>query len=318
MAVNKNCGSLISHSEQQIDPVSNISNFEFKRILSDNKETKTVAIEGSFKGKPEPAVFILEKEPFHQENLGQLFREENIIEKTFSNDIYYQCQFSPTSVFNGIKLTFIYPATEKHITKYEHQVIHIIEETPELYQTVTLPFLKSEQFSLQWVFNILEHESEKERIVYEDSDPETGFILCSDIKWDGKSKDSLYLLALPFKRGIMSLRDLTQKDLPLLKNIRSKGIKAVQEKYNIPSTQLRIYVHYQPSFYHFHVHFTNLQHSPPGCGTDRAHLLSTVINNLELMNNYYQMSNLNFTIRENDKLFDRYESYGLVKRTATR
>lgn len=94
--------------------------------------------------------------------------------------------------------------------------------------------------------------------------------------------------------------------------------KAVQEKYNIPSTQLRIYVHYQPSFYHFHVHFTNLQHSPPGCGTDRAHLLSTVINNLELMNNYYQMSNLNFTIRENDKLFDRYESYGLVKRTATR
>lgn len=92
---------------------------------------------------------------------------------------------------------------------------------------MTLPFLKSEQFSLQWVFNILEHESEKERIVYEDSDPETGFILCSDIKWDGKSKDSLYLLALPFKRGIMSLRDLTQKDLPLLKNIRSKGIVSV-------------------------------------------------------------------------------------------
>lgn len=29
-------------------------------------------------------------------------------------------------------------------------------------------------------------------------------------------------------------------------------------------SQLRIYVHYQPSFYHFHVHFTYLMHTPPG------------------------------------------------------
>ena len=124
----------------------------------------------------------------------------------------------------GIKATVIHPATEKHITKYEHQPLHLIEETPELYYSVTLPFLKSEQFSLQWVFNILDHKAETDRIIFEDPDSETGFVLCCDLKWDGKSIDTLYLLALPFKKGIMSLRDLTQKDLPLLKNIYTKSI----------------------------------------------------------------------------------------------
>lgn len=95
---------------------------------------------------------------------------------------------------------------------------------------MTLPFIKNEQFSLQWVYNILEHKSETDRIVFEDSNPETGFILCSDIEWDGKSVETLHLLALPFKRGIMSLRDLTQKCLPLLRNIYKKGLVGITKK----------------------------------------------------------------------------------------
>ena len=38
----------------------------------------------------------------------------------------------------------------------------------------------------QWVYNILEKKTESERIVYEDADPETGFILLPDMKWDCK------------------------------------------------------------------------------------------------------------------------------------
>jgi m7GpppX diphosphatase len=49
----------------------------------------------------------------------------------------------------GIKTTVIYPATEKHIRKYEAQNIHLIEETPELYKCVTLPYLEKERFSLK-------------------------------------------------------------------------------------------------------------------------------------------------------------------------
>ncbi len=39
---------------------------------------------------------------------------------------------------------------------------------------------------LQWVYNILEKKQESERIVFEDPDPETGFILLPDMKWDCK------------------------------------------------------------------------------------------------------------------------------------
>lgn len=39
---------------------------------------------------------------------------------------------------------------------------------------------------------------------------------------------------------------------------------AIHKLYGVELSQLRIYVHYQPSFYHFHVHFTYLMHKPPG------------------------------------------------------
>lgn len=73
------------------------------------------------------------------------------------------------------------------------------------------------------MYNILEHKSESERIVFEDVDPDNGFIMVPDLKWSGEI-DTLYLLAISNKRNIKSLRDLTQEHLPLLKNIKDKGI----------------------------------------------------------------------------------------------
>lgn len=39
---------------------------------------------------------------------------------------------------------------------------------------------------------------------------------------------------------------------------------AITGKYGLEKSQQRIYLHYQPSFYHLHVHFTSLQFTPPG------------------------------------------------------
>ena len=77
---------------------------------------------------------------------------------------------------------------------------------------------------LQWVYNILNHKSETERIIFEDSDPETGFVLLPDIKWDGKQVESLYVCAIVQNRNIKSIRDLNEKHLPLLKNLLTKGL----------------------------------------------------------------------------------------------
>ena len=52
-----------------------------------------------------------------------------------------------------------------------------------------------------------------------------------------------------------------------------------------------------------------------GIFTERAHLLKTVINNIELLPDYYQKSTLPFITSENTNLFQLYEEGGvLVKR----
>lgn len=44
------------------------------------------------------------------------------------------------------------------------------------------------------VYNILNHEKEADRILYEDSHPETGFLILPDLKWDRKTISTLVSL----------------------------------------------------------------------------------------------------------------------------
>lgn len=155
-----------------------------------------------------------------------------------------------------MKVTVIYPATEKHILKYSVQNIFIVQESPELHNSVVKPHIIGEQFTLDWVYNILEYKQEQERILFDDTCARNGFVLLPDLKWDGKTKETLYCLAIARQRDISSLRDLNETHLDLLKNIRDKGILAIKEKFQVDRSQLRIYLHYLPSFYHIHVHFT--------------------------------------------------------------
>jgi len=73
------------------------------------------------------------------------------------------------------------------------------------------------------VYNILEHKKEADRIVFEDPDPVTGFILIPDLKWDCRTISNLYLTGIVFARNIKSIRDLTGDHLPLLNNILVNG-----------------------------------------------------------------------------------------------
>jgi m7GpppX diphosphatase len=186
--------------------------------------------------------------------------------------------------------------------KFTEQDLHLILETPEIYEKVTLPHLAKEQFTLDWVYNILEHKQETEKIIYEDSE----FILLPDYKWNGQ-KESLYLLAIVTARDIKSIRDLNKSHLPLLENINSKCLETIKSKFGVDPSQIRAYFHYQPSFYHLHVHFTYLKYDAPGIFCEKSHLLASVINNIQLVPDYYKKSSLTFAVRENDKWFVAYK-----------
>lgn len=268
---------------------------------------------GRFEGLPkdDQAILILEKGAFTEDQVldsadEKSFLNDATLNKEFINDIYANFTLLAKPEVNRVKTTLIYPATEKHIQKYSIQNVFIVQETSELFKEITEPYLSAGQFSLEWVYNIIDHKKEADRIVYEDSNDDTGFILLPDLKWDGKTKETLYLIAISRRRDLRSLRDLTADHLPLLKNIRDNGVAAIEEKYGIKRSQLRIYVHYQPSFYHFHVHFTYLKHDAPGIYCERSHLLDSIISNIELLADYYQKSTLSFTVRESDALYTKY------------
>ncbi|XP_016319971.1 m7GpppX diphosphatase-like [Sinocyclocheilus anshuiensis] len=129
-------------------------------------------------------------------------------------------------------------------------------------------------------------------------------------KWDQKQLQDLYLIAIVHRRDVKSLRDLTSEHLPLLTNIRSKGEDAIQRQYGIPPRKLCMYLHYQPSYYHLHVHFTSLEFDAPGCRVERAHLLSDVIQNLQADSSYYRNCSLAFPLRADDGLLLRFKEAG--------
>ncbi len=163
-----------------------------------------------------------------------------------------------------------------------------VVETASQYSKVVKPLIDATECSekrLKWVWNILDKEKETERIIFEDPDPEIGFILHADSKWDISRVEDIHCIALPQKRGIQCLRCLNHSHLPLLHNILEKGQQVLSEKFGILGPRLRIYVHYHPTFYYLHVHFTL---SDEGAGAGRAHLLSDIIHNIEWSGDHYQ------------------------------
>lgn len=82
------------------------------------------------------------------------------------------------------------------------------------------------------MYNILEGKSEQDRVVHDNKCEKEGFVLLPDLKWDGITKETLYLLAIVRQRGIKSLRDLDESHLPLLRRIRDEGKVRLSSKNN--------------------------------------------------------------------------------------
>jgi len=193
----------------------------------------------------------------------------------------------------------------------------MISETPELYERVTKPFIDAFPKSrTQWVQNIFDHGTESEHVLFEDSSPTHGFVILPDMKWDRKSVGSLYLVAIGRSPLIRSLRDLRKIHVPMLKSIKQEGTRVAAQNWGISKGGLRFFIHYQPSYYQFHVHIVNVEYTGfSGIGVGKAHLLDDVISLLELDvdagPSIFERLTLTYTLGEQDGLYTAMANAGV-------
>ncbi|KAL8769938.1 MAG: hypothetical protein Q9209_004185 [Squamulea sp. 1 TL-2023] len=280
--------------EEKTESEALVPLFKLDRLLNQDQGGRRVTLLGSIGDKPalltaERAAFpsdIKTLEAFHKclanvKNLG-------------TNDIYHWYLASVGHGENSppdLKLNLISPCTEKHIKKYSPQGVRMVTETPEIYKDHVRQYIAKQRTEgrLDWVFNILEGRKEQKDIIFrdpgQDGAKDEAFLLAPDLNWDRKTLTSLHLLALVERRDIWSLRDLKKAHIIWLKHMRSKIIEATVGKYSeIEKDQLKLYMHYQPTFYHLHIHVVHVMLEPTSTqATGKAFGLENIISQLESM-----------------------------------
>lgn len=218
---------------------------------------------------------MLERAPFptSTDYLGAVAGGLRTLKNLGANDVYYW--YLATTSHDGVhgddgefadlKINLIYPCTEKHLRKYSRQGVRLVTETPAIYRDRVRPYMQAQREAgrLNWVFNLIEGREEQEDVIFRTpygADPEEGFLLAPDLHWDRRTGETLHLLGIVERRDIWSLRDLRRKHVPWLRHMRAKFLEATTGLYpGIEPDQLKLYVHYQPTYYHFHIHIVHVQ-----------------------------------------------------------
>ncbi|KAI8986786.1 scavenger mRNA decapping enzyme [Trametes punicea] len=267
-----------------------LQQFNFDRVLNEDPITHALTILGSLpvRGTSERAQAIvrIEKTPLTSDHAEQLLtaqlKDVKLIEST---DIYTWLLgwLNASADRPDVKINIIHPATEVHIRKYSRQEVVVVHETPDLFERIVRPYISAFPPSrTQWVENILNGVSEAEKVLFRDPSPDLGYLILPDMKWDLTTVSSLYLIAIAFNRGIRSLRDLNKTHLGMLKSIRREAARVVMERWGLGYGSLRMFIHYQPSYYHFHVHIVNANYQGlHGMSAGQAHLLDDIISLIE-------------------------------------
>ena len=289
-------------------------------VLNENVEEKILFLlakmPSSNEGEFDDAVVILEKKKFPRGTGEKILNAEIKLDAVQLNDVFSTYSTSLPSDYCQAKVTMICPATQKHIDKYRQCKKVAVSETSGDYLRITRPMLEEnlekKVFNLQWIYNILEGKSEVEKVLARVEGETAGFVVVMDYKWQGEDPETMHCLGLPLRRDLRSLRDLRREHVPMLEEMRSSALKAVREKCGLSEGEVRAYLHYQPSFYHLHVHFANVSCGNPGTDSLRAHPLHTVVENLKMDDLYYQKMTLRFVLSERDPLHLEFKKAGKV------
>ncbi|KAJ7588136.1 scavenger mRNA decapping enzyme [Mycena floridula] len=296
-----------------MDSLALLKSFTLDRILNQEPDKCRLTLLGilsaswsSLQGQgddPLPAIIRLEKTAFSADTAHSFFSEiTNKINLVESTDIYtWLAAWTKPQAQGDVKVNVICPATEVHIKKYTKQRIILVQETPFLYETITKPYILA--FPAQrtrWVTGILAGRSEQDKLLFGSPD----FVILPDMKWDLHTIESLYILAIARDTMIRSLRDLKEKHIELLKSIRQEAYKAVETQWGLGKGTLRMFIHYQPSYYHFHVHIVHADYEVGlGAAVGQAHLLDDVISLLEVDGDIFEKMTLTYGIGDQHGLY---------------
>ncbi|KAL8796146.1 MAG: hypothetical protein Q9195_001479 [Heterodermia aff. obscurata] len=270
-----------------------IPQFKLEKLLNQDQAGRRITLLGSINSSQ--ALLTVERAAFpsNPEVLKSFHAALANIKNLGDNDIY-RWYLASTGVSDAVstdlKLNLIYPCTEQHIRKYSPQGVRMVTETPEIYKSHVQPYMrkKRDEGRLNWVFNVIEGRAEQEDVILRDNgqgSPDEAFLMAPDLNWDRKTLTSLHLLVLVERRDIWSLRDLKKSHVKWLKHMREKMLDATVGMYQeIERDQLKLYVHYQPTYYHFHIHVVHAQLEAGNTqSVGKAFGLENIISQLETM-----------------------------------
>lgn len=249
-----------------------IPKFKFERVINQDESGRRIHLYGTVDSQP--ALLILERAPFPNasEYLSAVPSNLRSLTNLGNNDIYSWFLGSGGPVLESdkkdkyadFKIDLIYPCNDKHIKKHSKQDSRYVTETPEIYQDKVRPFMQAnrEAGRLNWVFNIIEGRKEVEDVIYRTPlgrDGDEGFLMLPNLHWDRKTIEALHLLGIVERRDLWSLRDLKKKHVPWLKHMKTKMVDATVKTYpQIEEDQLKLFCHYHPTYYHFHIHVVHV------------------------------------------------------------
>ena len=200
----------------------------------------------------------------------------------------YALEFPLLGASTKYTVDVISPATDRDVAKYQRQRFVMKTETYATFVAQTARYIASiPEREYAWIFNILDGVAERENILLET--PEYVGVL--DYKWDKQNPREVYGLILVRDHALHSLRALTGAHLPMLRDMGARMLPVLAERFGLAPEEVVTFVHYIPSFWHFHVHFCSI-YSPFFQGANvtigRAIPLDSIIQSLETDPAYYQ------------------------------
>jgi m7GpppX diphosphatase len=199
------------------------------------------------------------------------FVKENEI---FTNDAFIK--YSATAEIRGELIVC------NNITKLKPPKLKkMVKETYKQYLT----FIEKRDLEKdRWIYNIIDGKKEQELILYADDK----CIVIPTYIWDSKNIDKLHILCLPTDKTLRCIRSLTNEHIELLEHMKNKTINVIKRVYNLDETQIKILFHYEPSTYHLHLHFINVNTVYLNSSVELSHEFNNVLFNLSICPNYYQ------------------------------